>query len=189
MKVAVQWLGLFVVTILAFVVGLPAVAVAVFFLVDDFSASDGRRIINAPRWLWLWGNDFDGYDGDGRGWWAANSIFGWPVQNKFVRWWWAAIRNPANNRRRIKLFSCPVAMCRISYSGQRVVEDRPGLGGWQFVTASYNSKSWYGFYWVKELSKTRAFVVRMGFKIKPDHLGRDEPDKGYTFKINPYKAI
>lgn len=189
MKIAIQWLWLAAVKIITFLIGLPVVAVAVFFPVAGVSVSDGRPIVNLPKWAWLFGNDFDGLDGDGRGWWAANTPFGWPVRSHRSRWWWAAIRNPANNLRRIAYFSCPVSKCAIKFNGSAEVEDKPGKGGWQLVTAYAGGLEWYGFYLVKELTSTRAFVVRAGFKIKPSHAGSDEPDKGYTFKLNPWKAI
>lgn len=189
MRTIAQWSWLFLADVVTLLLGLPLVAIAVFFPTPGFSVSDGRPIINAPKWLWLWGNDFDGYDGDRRGWWAENTPFGWPVTSKRARWWWGAIRNPTNNMRMLDQFSCPVAKCSITYSGQRVVEDKPGIGGWQFVTATDGKKSWSGFYYVKEFSGTRAFVIRLGFKIKPDHEGSDELPKGFTFKINPWKSI
>lgn len=189
MRIAIEWLWLICVTIVTTLAGLLVVAVGVFFPTPDYSKSDGRPIVNLPRWLWLWGNDFDGLDGDKRGWWAENTPFGWPVHGKLARWWWAAVRNPVNNLRLLKAFSCPVADCAISSKGNPVVEDKPGLGGWQFVTASVGKKKWHGFYFVHELTPSRAFVVRAGFKIKPEHQGSDEPPKGYTFKVNPWKEI
>lgn len=189
MKTAIEWLWLICVTITTTLLGLLVVGVAVFSPVPGVSLSDGRAIVNVRKWAWLWGNDFDGLDGDKRGWWADNTPFGWPVQSKRARWWWAAARNPVNNLRLLKPFSCPVSKCVITFKGKEVVEDKPGLGGWQYVTATLDGKKWSGFYWVWEISKTRAFVVRAGFKIKPEHQGSDEPDKGYTFKVNPWKAI
>ena len=77
----------------------------------------------------------------------------------------------------------------IGYRGQYTVEDKPGMGGWQFVWAEQEGARWYGFYLVHEWSITRALVVRLGFKVKPSHAGRDEPAKGMTFKVSPWKAI
>lgn len=205
----VQWLVLLVARLASIVLGLPVVALAALFPVPGTSASDGREIVNLRRWAWLWGNDFDGLDGDKRDWWADNCdalvLFGLlpllrrigvpvpvvPVTSWLARFWWAAVRNPANNMRLLALFSCPVSECEIGCLGQPLVEDKPGKGGWQFVVAKRPGglNLWCGFYLVRELTAKRAFVVRLGFKIRPDHEGSDEPAKGLTFKLNPWKQI
>lgn len=205
----VQWLAFLLIRLVLIVAGVPVVAVAVLFAVPGVSLSDGRGIVNVPRWAWLWGNNYDGLTGDKRGWWAeqcdALVLFGLlPLLRRLglpvpqIRatgwlacWWWAAVRNPVNNMRLLPLASCPVARCWISYRGREVVEDRPGAGGFQFVKAAQMDSAlrWYGLYWVLPWSSTRAFVLRLGFKIKPEHFGADEPAKGMTFKLNPCKDI
>ncbi|WP_313135525.1 DUF7338 family protein [Stutzerimonas nitrititolerans] len=187
----IQWALLIVARVALIVIGLPVVALAIPFRTEGVSASDGRAIVNLPRWAWMFGNDYDGLFGDKRGWWADNTPFGWPVGSFAAMWWWAAIRNPVNNLRLVPGISCPVSECLITYRGHYSVEDKPDRGGWQFVTAKRHSGSsrWYGFYFVHEWSKTRAFVIRIGYKIKPSHAGSDEPAKGMTFKLNPWKEI
>lgn len=208
---SVQWLLLIIVRVALIIVGLPVVAIAALFPVQGVSVSDGRPIWNLPRWAWLFGNDHDGLDGDRRLWWAENCdayvLFGLlPLLRRFgiasppqlsvtswlSRWWWAALRNPVNNLRLVAGFNCPVAECLITNWGNFIVEDKPGMGGIQFVMAnrSGGSSRWFGFYWVHEWSATRAFVIRLGYKIKPEHsLKEGEPGKGMTFKANPFKAI
>lgn len=187
----IQWALLIAVRVILILLGLPIVALAIPFRVDGVSASDGRPIVNLPRWAWLWGNDFDGLSGDKRGWWADNTPFGWAVDSFAAMWWWAAIRNPVNNLRLVPGISCPVSECLITYSGSYAVEDKPGMSGWQFVTAQRvgGRSRWCGFYLVHQWSDTRAFVIRIGYKIKPSHQGGDEPAKGMTFKLNPLKEI
>jgi len=205
--VPLQWLFLLVSNLLTDVLGLVVVAIAIPFRVPGVSLSDGRAIVNLPRWAHLFGNDFDGLLGDKRLWWAENCdasvLFGLrPLLRRLgvplaqlgadsylAMYWWAAIRNPVNNMRLLSLYSCPVSECEISYRGDAVVEDSPGKGGWQFVTASKGRRRWYGFYLVHEWSATRAFVIRFGFKIKPEQYPADEPAKGMTTKINPFKSI
>lgn len=184
-----QWSWLILARLAGIVTGLVMVALAIPFRVPTVSLSDGRQIVNLPRWAWLWGNDFDGLLGDKRGWWAENTPFGAPADSFLAMYWWAAIRNPANNMRFLDAFSAPVIGSKISYYGRYTVEDKPGMGGWQFVTAEQGTRRWYGFYLVHEWGKSRAFVVRLGFKIKPSHAGTYEPAKGLTFKVNPFKAI
>jgi hypothetical protein len=206
---AVQWFGLMITRLGLIVLGLPVVALATFFPVAGVSVSDGRAIVNLPRWAWLFGNDYDGLDGDKRNWWADNCdaqvLFGLlpllrrigipvtplGVTSWLARWWWAAVRNPVNNMRLLSVFSCPVNDCLIEHLGDDVVEDSRGLGGWQFVVAQrpYGLYRWFGLYCVWQLSETRAFVLRLGFKIKPEHADAGEPAKGMTFKLNPWKQI
>ena len=100
-----------------------------------------------------------------------------------------SIRNPANNLRFLDAFSAPIIGSQIRYRGRYTVEDKLGLDGWQFVLAEQDGRRWFGFYLVRCWNDQRAFVIRLGFKIKPEHEGMNEPRKGLTFKINPYKEI
>ncbi len=184
-----QWTTIFVLRLILILLGLPIVAAAIPFRHLALSVSDNRPILVLPAWAWLWSNDFDGLTGDKRGWWADNTPFGLNVNDWFSMWVWAAWRNPVNNLRRVPGLSCPVSECSIAYAGQALVEDRAGQAGWQLVTARRRSSRWYGFYLVHCWSDTRAFVIRMGYKIKPSHAGSDEEPKGATFKINPWKSI
>lgn len=189
-KAGLQWVFCLAANIVLDSMGLVIVAVALPFRVADVSVSDGRKIINLPRWVWLWGNDFDGVQGDKRGWWAAHTPFGWDVNGYKAMYWWTAIRNPTNNMRRLKLFSAPIIGSTITYIGDRDVADKPGRAGWQFVKlVSASGRSYYGFYLVKMLGSKHAFVIRMGFKVSPDHQGSKEQPKGMTTKINPWKNI
>ena len=184
-----QWSWLIMARLVGIITGLVMVPLAIPFRVQDLSGSDGRLILNLPRWAWLWGNDFDGLLGDKRKWWADNTPFGWAVDSFAAMFWWAAIRNPANNMRFLDAFSAPIIDAAIGYLGRYVVEDKPGMDGWQFVWSEQDGKRWYGFYLVRCWSAQRALVIRLGFKIKPEHHGKLEPRKGLTFKINPYKDI
>lgn len=204
-----QWALLLVVRVVLIVAGVAVVAIALPLAVPGVSLSDGRPIWNLPRWAWLWGNDFDGLDGDKRGWWVANCdaqvLFGvlpllrrlgvpldlMAAHDGLACWWWAAVRNPVNNLRLVPGFNCPVSECEIRYLGDYAVEDKPGQGGWQFVSARRRggASRWYGFYLALPYGPTRAFVLRLGYKIKPAHQGTAEPGKGMTFKLNPAKAI
>jgi hypothetical protein len=187
---AAQWTALLLIRAALIILGLGVVALAIPFRVPGASASDGRPITNLPRWAWLFGNDYDGLLGDKRAWWAKNTPFGLAVDSYLAMWIWAAWRNPVNNLRLVPGLSCPVSECAITYRGNYVVEDKPNLGGWQFVTAASRTSRWYGLYVVHEWSPTRAFVLRIGYKIKPIHaVYANEPAKGMTFKINLWKSI
>lgn len=189
LRAALQWACLVIARLSGIVTGLVIVALAIPFRTESVSLSDGRRIVNLPRWAWLWGNDYDGLLGDKRGWWSTNTPMGWAVDSFAAMYWWAAIRNPANNMRLLDAFSAPVIDSSITYRGRYTVEDKPGMDGWHFVIVENGGKRWFGFYFVHCWSVKRALVIRLGFKVKPEHHGRIEPRKGLTFKLNPFKSI
>ena len=184
-----QWTFLLLSNIVLDFLGLFIVALAIPFRKEGVSLSDGRPIVNLPKVVWLWGNDYDGLLGDKRGWWDENTPFGVSPTSYLAMWWWAALRNPVNNMRFVSLWSAPIRGSVITYKGDYIVEDKPGMAGWQFVQAEKDGKKWYGFYLVKQWNETRAFVIRIGFKLKPLHQGSDEDPKGMTTKINLWKAI
>lgn len=206
-KAVAQWVLLLVANVILDTLGIFVVAAAIPFRVPGISGSDGRQIVNLPRWAWLFGNDYDGLLGDKRGWWKENcdaSVFfgvrpllrklGLSVstlnpESFLAMWWWAAIRNPVNNMRFVKLWQAPVKGSTITYVGDYTVRDHPGEAGWQFVITENDGKRWYGFYLVHQWSETRAFVIRLGFKVQPDDAGTDGEPVGMTTKINFYKAI
>lgn len=187
-KAVCQWVFLLACNIVTDLVGLFVVAIAIPFKVDDISKSDGRKIVNLPRWAWLFGNDYDGLLGDKRGWWAENTPFGWPVDHFVSMYTWAALRNPVNNMRLTNLFSAPVQGSTITFKGKEHVRDDKDSAGWQFVTTENSGKKWFGFYLVYLWSDTRAFVIRLGFKVEPKDAGSTER-QGMTTKVNPWKAI
>ncbi|WP_213881188.1 hypothetical protein [Pseudomonas sp. dw_358] len=188
-KVAIQWLFLFVSGFVMDFLGLFIVAIAIPFRVNAVSGSDGRPIVNLPKWAWLWGNDYDGLLGDKLGEWATEVPFGVSIDSFFAMWWWAAIRNPSNNMRFVSLWAAPIIGSTITYKGAAHVRDHDGEAGWQFVTVENGGRHWYCFYLVHQWSTTRAFVIRMGFKVEPADAGTNEVPQGCVTKINLYKAI
>lgn len=189
-KAPLQWIFLFLSNVVFILAGFIMVAIAIPFRVDGVSVSDGRWITNLPRWAWVWGNDFDGLLGDKRMWYAANTPWGLPTTSFISMYNWAALRNPADNMRRMSLYSAPVTDSVYTYKGQYDVGDKPGMGGWQFVKAvSTKGKSYYGFYLVHEWNDKAAFVIRLGYKLSPDQAGTVDQPKGFTTKINLYKSI
>lgn len=187
-----QWFYLILSTIVFDLLGLIVVAVAIPFAVEDTSVSDGRSILNLPKWAFPWRNDFDGLLGDKRGDWAKITPFGVDVNSWLAKYWWAAIRNPSNNLRRLQPWSAPVQGATCNYWGKAEVNDRPGEGGLQFVVFSYYGNfpgRRYGLYWVHEFGNGRGFVVRLGFKIDVGQIGSEDEPKGYVMKINPWKEL
>lgn len=189
LKIAYQWTFLALSGLILDVLGLFVVAIAIPFRVSAVSGSDGRPIVNLPKWAWLWGNDYDGLLGDKLGEWATEVPFGVPITSYFAMWWWAAIRNPSNNMRFVSLWAAPIIGSTITYKGDAHVRDSNGQAGWQFVTVENGGRHWYCFYLVHQWSATRAFVIRMGFKVDPSDAGTNEVPQGCVTKINVYKAI
>ena len=123
LRAILQWTFLLLANIVTDLLGIFVVALAIPFRVPGVSVSDGRPIVNLPKWVWMFGNDYDGLLGDKRGWWDANTPFGWKVDSFMAMWWWAAIRNPVNNMRLMKLFQAPVRGSTITYKGDFHVRD------------------------------------------------------------------
>lgn len=189
-KALFQFIWQFVANVLFVLTGLLMVAIAIPFRVKGISVSDGRPIVNLPRWAFPWGNDFDGLEGDKRLWWAQNTPFKLPVDHFISMYVWAAIRNPANNMRMMDLFQAPVVGSTIVWIGDAVVEDDAGETGCQFVKTTNSGRNYYGFYLVKPYKNgTHAFVVRLGFKVQPDHIGSQSLPKGIVTKISFWKEL
>lgn len=84
------------------VLGLFLVPLAIAFRqLEPARAAPGRVITNAPRWLWLWGNDEDGYQPD----WYAAAHPQWSAWRRMYIW--AAIRNSVNNLRFVRALHPP----------------------------------------------------------------------------------
>jgi hypothetical protein len=83
-------MGLIKVALLDFP-GLLLVYIGIKFGGPRFSVVAQKEVFNPPRWLWLWGNDEEGYD-------APKSYVLWPKDSDTLRrWLWAAYRNRTDN--------------------------------------------------------------------------------------------
>ena len=72
------------------------IPVAILFRREETSYVTGQPIVNAPLWLWLYGNDEDGLDPP----WYREANPTWGAWRRM--WAWAAYRNPVNNLRFIE---------------------------------------------------------------------------------------
>ena len=100
-----------------------------------------------------------------------------------------AAHNPTSNVHRCSSWQAPITDSKITYTGKFHVRDKPGEGGFQFVVTENSGRHWYGLYWVVQYSATRAFVVRLGYKVVPADAGTVADPVGFTIKINPAKSI
>lgn len=125
----------------------------------------------APKWLFPFGNERDGFLGDKRGWWA-NECDG-EEETFLSQYLWSALRNPCNNMRFMPISSCNAKEAEITLlAGQEYVHDKVEYAGWQFVRALDKYKiPYYGFYFVKPRKDdpTKGIVIRIGFKVEPRH--------------------
>lgn len=207
----IQNIILLIINIVTLVLGFIAVPIGLLFLQDGKSVSDGRPIKNLPKWLWLWGNDADGSDGDNRLWWDKNAdeqvLFGlFPFlrkkginvptlnsKNYLSRLWWMAIRNPANNLRFVPYISCPVKECNVTFFGQYEVKDKLGKEGWQLVIAKHKKKDmiWMGLYWViKYPNSNLGLRMRFGYKVQPkDYIDPSKLTLGFAISVIPNKDL
>lgn len=109
-------------TLVLQIIGFVFVPVAIWLSVEEVSPVTGRTIRNAPKWLWLWGNDEDGYDPL---WW----IIARKEWRPFRRMWiWAAFRNPVNNLRFIKCIHPPPIKGKVT-----VIVRYHAWGRWELV--------------------------------------------------------
>ena len=134
------------ITLVLQVIGFVLVPVAIWLSIEEVSFITGRTIRNAPRWLWLWGNDEDGYDPL---WWIIARKDWKPFRRMWV---WAAFRNPVNNLRFIKALHPPPVVGKIKQE-----EWHPSWGTIQLV--------WQGLFCRLNIY-TENWELRMGWKYE-----------------------
>ena len=153
---------------------------------------------NAPRWLWYWGNDEDGYLGEPSGKHSARNE---GKERSFAAMYdWAALRNFFNNAKRYtSLMGCLVEHVDIEWIGEGVhknskghvllEDDAPLKEGWYFVKGTHRQtgRVYYNYRLVKRRKNGKIMHIRGGFKIKPSHIGQvmdaDDKHKGFTARI------
>ena len=103
------WLAYNLVTLVLQVVGFLLVPIAIWKAVPTISPITGKAIVTAPRWLWLFGNDEDGYNPE---WYEVYELT-WPWW--WRQWVWAAWRNPVNNLRFVTWLHPPPVVGKVHY--------------------------------------------------------------------------
>lgn len=158
---ALTWVLHFLITMPLVVSGLVIVPVA--YLTGQWQPSyiTGKPIYNAPRWLWLWGNDEDGYLPE---WYAAAH----PSWGRFRRaFMWAAIRNTVNNLRFVLWLNPPqrVDLVRWETWGHFTFVWQ----GWRSRLLYSSDSLWVGIGWKyepKAVSATGWQAYGQGFGIR-----------------------
>jgi len=154
-------------------------------------ADDMSRVVLSwsPRWAWLWGNQEDGVLGDTL--WRRK----WALRPRLGALLWSANRNPTNNFRFVPLFNPKPVPDRIRFWGNHIDPSRreqglhAGVIRWAFTWQGVYS----GFVWRCQLTSTRHFQVRLGWKFLPkDVLGIEPTDYRYArmpfcVQLHPYR--
>lgn len=141
-----------------------------------------------PRWLFRpWLNPETGLSG--APWWEDYlSRHGNPVAKKFPRFWWSAIRNPANGLRTYDFLTVEVKGYKfkgndlpVNPAELRKLKKRVG---WFYAWKGIYSGFWVCVVW----NETRHMKLRIGWKIVPDYLDEWIPEiAGYALAFLPWR--
>jgi len=150
------------------------------------------KLIDLPRWAYLWGNRHDGCLGDIRGQYAHNQSPEWMRKYpSILAYYWLAFRNPANNFSRFTpILACDMskAIC-VTLRGQDLVKDKTGLEGYQFVRAQDpKGIPYYGLYFVSKFRIFgKALRIRIGYKVSVannNYVESDSAWKSFDFSFS-----
>lgn len=118
MGLVVEWLFLFVLSLIVDLLGLIMVPIAL-------RACD-EQSEHLPSWAWAWDNDRDGINGDAG--WALPEHANGRQREYWWRFWWLAIRNPGNNFG-YKLGRTPEQIVTLSTNTHAQIGDQAGHAG------------------------------------------------------------
>lgn len=127
-----------------FPLGLILTPLAILMAREQVSPITGHQILNAPRCLWLFGNDEDGF---APAWYSQYRADLNPAVRMFV---WGAWRNPVNNLRFVRWLYAPPVLGQV-----RMVEWRGWLVLWQGWRTRIVSPGW---------------KLTVGFKYQPEDV-------------------
>ena len=139
-----------------------------------------------PKWLWRpWSNPTDGNDGPS--WWSRYAKNHWFAKH-FPRYWWCAIRNPANGLRTYNALTVDVDNYKYKGNGFPVnpaeLRETGKKVGWFYAWQGVYSGFWVCIVW----NKTHHAKIRIGWKIVPSYLNEWRPEKaGFAASILPYR--
>lgn len=153
------------------------------------------RLVRLPSWLKWFDNQYDGFLGDKRGWWA-NECDGKHETLKCM-WLWGAVRNPTNYFNR-SVISLDVSKCRIvKLAGNcDLPSEEPGMREWVHLCAFHESgKEYHRFFMSWAIINDHGIMIDIGYKIKLSQNGTptDAPDKDRlrspVFSPSPWKKL
>jgi hypothetical protein len=161
------WTVYQVVTLPLDIAGLFLVPIAIWRGQTITSPVTGKQIFTAPTWMWLYGNDQEGYD-------APLTYTLHPYLPDFLRrYCWAALRNRVNNLRFIKCIHPPPNPLRIKF-----------VRGWNWWLC------WQGPLYGFRYNKRNGAAVKIGWRYDPDDIHGIRYDDwrkygcGFTFRLN-----
>jgi hypothetical protein len=141
---------------------------------------------NKPAWLFRPWHDPTGIPD----WWYAKAD---GLAGVFPRFWWSAIRNPANGLRSYPLLSCDVKPSRVEWRDNDLPTNPGPLRRTGKRVAWYYC--WHGAYsglWLCVLwNKRRHMKLRIGWKLVPDEEQFENEWKpmraGFALSVLPYR--
>jgi len=108
------------------ILGLAVVPLAIKYGKVQKDITGTKNIFSAPRWLWLWGNQQEGYD-------SPKSLALHPNMSTFKRrWLWAAWRNKTSNLRFIGLFKVDPSKVKSETKGNHTVSSYKWMCCWEW---------------------------------------------------------
>lgn len=127
-----------------FILGWATVPIAYVFRRTMISPYTGKRIVNAPRWLWIWGNDEDGIlPRDDHFYTIEKRALGW--SDFHIAYRWAAERNNVDNLKYVRYINPPNPIPQFPsvklYSGRRLFVAR--WKGYVYMVLGTNTRNYY----------------------------------------------
>lgn len=186
-----EWIKFLPIRIGYIAAGVFVVAVALPF------AKDGEL----PKWAYLWDNDEDGHDGPP--WYQKQ--YKW-LPGPLRRYWWLAVRNPANNMRYDERYNLKLNRDNdlgtgdqyVQYAGEFYKGFGPSVA--RAKGGSISAYAWKGnkagYWYIKPLTKNRHFRFRIGWKVMPYDKIKITDDKwrsskggyvGFTIQFLPFR--
>lgn len=149
---------------------------------------------NRPAWLWRpW---FNPEEGLGLPAWYPRYIsrYGNWLSRRFPRWWWNAIRNPANGLRTYSVLSVEIEPSRVRTIGNGLPSNPAPLrkAGGRFSWFYAWQDNYAGFWICAIWSATKHMKLRIGWKILPDDVDEVSEEwradkAGFAFSVLPWR--
>ena len=174
-----QWLPRFIFRLVMSLIGMVVVLFALPFRQNQRWHGEKKAPTlvpyqRLPRWAKWWDNPWDGVNGDDA--YVTWQRPKWTAKSKYLSaYWWTAIRNRTNWLTRFTHlygYHQSSVIAHEILSGKLDVFDsgKSEHFGHQFQYVQVGGKKYYGFYLVKPLGKKRMVSIRLGNKVRINHL-------------------
>lgn len=131
----VSALAWWVVTLPLDIIGAVVVPFAIWFGHEQDDITGTKKIFSAPKCLWLWGNQQEGYDPP----WAMETLYkGWGTFRR--RYSWAAWRNRTSNLRFLGFLKVDPTKVKVTKQGNHTIWQYKGWVLWEWLRKKRYSK-------------------------------------------------